>query len=410
MTRLRMINLTMAGFLVVTWVPVLFALAALPWAALVPGWVLPVTLGIGAVGGVLLVQVPRRWWLFPPALVAILAGCLGVTFLLFGHVTALVVVNRFTSVENLAGAAALVAFIMVLPVLTMGLVFQARAPFFALVLLWLAIMGAAPFWFAHAIIPPPAWWVGVLVLSSVALLGLHALWGREQRRILLHLTEVRAGTAPEGVVFWIAFRQVMLCVVILSLIGLAPLSGQAAWLHASWNAVVVHLPGNLVQYGNQGTPVAQVGLPLSLQAPMPDANTIVARYTLLGGALPSPLLATLFDTFDGMTWRQSATHPVMDPSLSVSPGTSSLTVRITLEQPPLDGDHHWVIGMDQPVQFRGAIVPEAQVTTDGVIAGWSVASPPTTGNVYRIGDPGAASAGHDPSSGWAWRTDHATSA
>ncbi|HZC77823.1 MAG TPA: transglutaminase domain-containing protein, partial [Ktedonobacterales bacterium] len=148
--------------------------------------------------------------------------------------------------------------------------------------------------------------------------------------------------------------------------------------------------GPLTYTSPNGTPVAVLGAPLSLNSPNVISNQIILTYSVLEGPIATPpLLGATLDTFDGSAWTQgpAAADVSVHSPLAAPKDAQRLTVRVTVYTLPQSDHGTYLLGFDQPLAFS---VPASARLLDGTapdpltIASWQTSQPLSQGTGYTV--------------------------
>lgn len=378
------------GLLALLLLPAAVALNSLPWAQRAPAWLLPATMGAGAVVGVLLVllRLPARWW-WASALAAPLLGA--------GFVGgALIAAHNTPSDMPAAGTLLLGAYTATLAALAPWLVFRVRQAWLALVVVWITVAGV---WRA-SLSPQQVWWLLILLIVSLTLLGIVHLRDEAQVWRTRHLERL-------GPVLWPSARAILSLSLLVALIGLIPLSAQFDVLRQWWNHSPAGQAGPLPFDTPHGAPVAVLGAPLGMSAPDVTGSQVILTYDILSTptdpvrastptdagdsalAVTPPLLGATLDTFDGAAWIQGGktTNVAIKGALHPPEGTPVMQARITIHQLPQMANGSFLLGFDQPIGFSVPVQAHVAIGEQVgplAIAAWEAATPLGQGAPYTI--------------------------
>jgi transglutaminase-like putative cysteine protease len=388
----RPIDLVVLALVALLLSPAIVALEAVPFAGNVPSWVVPAAVVGGLALGVVLVgaPLPRRWWWAVLSALLLFAGAATAGLVLIGHA------RRSADAQSLT-------FLLGMYAATLGaaavwLVFRVQQPWLALVLVWTTIAGA----WGTSLTLQRVWWVVFLLVLSLLLLGAWHL--REETAVWRALALEQIGP-----VIWPSARAIVSMSLAVAVLGLLPLgAARLALLSQVVRGSPLASGGPLAYNRANGTPIAILGGPLSLDAPDVTSQRIVFTYDVLSsnlnlpttGAAPAdssplnaPFLAATLDTFTGSGWTQGPKTAAMPaPSaLELPPGAATVRTRITIQNPPAMAGPTLLLGLDQPVSFilPGGVPARASAVSAGAltpltVADWETTQPLTRGMTYTV--------------------------
>lgn len=354
--------------------PPTVALQSLPWSQYLAPWVIPavVASGLGIGFALVVASTPRRWWWIALSAAGFLAAAV--------FVGALLAARGARGAQPPVGAIVLSAYVAALATSLPWLAFRAKQVWLTVLLIWGAVAGA---WGSH-VTPQQVWWLISLLAASLLFLGLTRL--REETRTWQTLQLERLGP-----VLWPTARVIITLSVFVSLVGLIPLgAARLAALSAALRHTPLSQPGPFSYESASGTPVAELGAPLGLNAPDVSGQQIILTYTLTQSpAITPPLLGATLDTFADDTWQQGAatatTVPTQRP-LVLPTGAQLLQGQITVVAlPPAGTATTPLLGFDQPLSFSvpaRARVIGANDPSPVNITGWEATSPLNGGATY----------------------------
>ncbi len=368
----RSLDVIVWALIVLLLLPAVVALQLVPWAHGLLSWTLPAIAASGFAIGVLLAVATslRRWWWVLLCTTLLLGAALALGTQLIGH--------SMGTVHPDTGQTLLGAFCAGLSAVVPWLVLRAKQSWLAVVVVWLAVMGA----WGTKLSTHQIWWLIWLLASSLALLGMSRL--REEAQIWRAKSLQRLGP-----VLWPSARLIISSSLLVAAVGLVPLGVARV---GALSAALKHTPfgsgGPLSYTDAAGTPVAVLGAPLTLDAPNVGSDQIILAYDVIQGpTVMPPLVGATLDTFDGTTWTLGptvATAPDTN-ALAQPTGSQQLKTRFTIYTLPETQSGSMLLGFDQPVAF--SVPTQVDVLDSGAptavtIAGWKTSQPLAKGVTY----------------------------